>query len=86
MKKSKLYYVLIKGSIILGVCMYLSSCTVTKRYSKYKVNACPMWANDIRNPENAEFIEEIAFNLDIKATEVTQDDFNNRYQVLTTKN
>jgi uncharacterized membrane protein len=58
--------------------MYLSSCTVTKNYSKYKVDACPMWADDARNPENAEFIEEIAFNLDIKANEVTQDDFNNR--------
>ena len=86
MKRNKLYYVLIKGSVILGICMYLSSCTVTKNYSKYKVDACPMWADDTRNPENAEFIEEIAFNLDIKANEVTQDDFNNRYQVLTTKN
>jgi hypothetical protein len=45
-----------------------------------------MWADDTRNPENAEFIEEIAFNLDIKANEVTQNDFNNRYQALTTKN
>lgn len=37
--------------------------------------------NSIHNPENKEFIEEIAFNEDISSEEVTQEMFNARYGV-----
>ena len=36
--------------------------------------------NSIYNPENREYVEEIAFNKDIKAEEVTQAMFNERYK------
>ena len=37
------------------------------------------WENSIYNPENEEFVVEVAFNLDISVDEVTQEQFNNRY-------
>jgi len=37
------------------------------------------WANSVENPENAEFVVEVAFNEDIDTSEVTQQMFNNRY-------
>jgi hypothetical protein len=37
--------------------------------------------NSIHNPENAEFVVEVAFNEGIKTTEVTQEMFNARYGV-----
>lgn len=35
--------------------------------------------NSIKNPENDEFVVEVAFNLDIPVEEVTQKQFNARY-------
>ena len=37
------------------------------------------YENSVYNPENREYVEEIAFNKDIKAEEVTQAMFNERY-------
>ena len=37
------------------------------------------WENSIYNPENKEFVVEVAFNLDITVNEVTQEQFNDRY-------
>lgn len=37
-------------------------------------------AADIRNPENREYVEEIAFNEGISYEEVTQEMFNARYK------
>jgi len=37
------------------------------------------WQNSIDNPANEEFVEEVAFNLDIPVEEVTQEQFNERY-------
>lgn len=39
------------------------------------------WEDDIRNPENEEFVVETAFNLGKKPKKVTQDEFNQRYGV-----
>lgn len=35
--------------------------------------------DDIRNPDNDEFVNEVAFNLDIDRDSVTQEQFNDRY-------
>jgi hypothetical protein len=37
-------------------------------------------ADDIRNPDNKEYVNEIAFNEDISYEEVTQEMFNERYK------
>lgn len=37
------------------------------------------WPDNISNPKNAEFVNEVAFNNGIKASEVTQKMFNDRY-------
>lgn len=69
-----------KKIIILMAAVAACSCTTTKSLSKkHTVDACPMWADCIYNPENEEFVGEIAFNLGIKPELVTQDMFNERY-------
>ena len=40
-------------------------------------------ADSIKNPDNAEFVNEVAFNKGIKPSEVTQEQFNKRYGVAT---
>ena len=37
------------------------------------------WPDNISNPKNAEFVNEVAFNNGIKASQVTQKMFNDRY-------
>lgn len=71
---------------ITAVCLLfmLSSCAVNKSITG-KVDACPVkWANNINNSDNSEFVEEVAFNLGISSSAVTQKDFDERY-LLTTK-
>jgi len=48
---------------------------------KFSVDNCPKWADNIKNPENLEFVEECAFNLGIPADKVTQSQFNKRYEL-----
>lgn len=37
------------------------------------------WVDNIHNPENEEFVIEVAFTLDIETEVVTQEQFNDRY-------
>ena len=39
------------------------------------------WEHDIKNPENEEYVNEVAFNLGKKIKKVTQDEFNQRYGI-----
>lgn len=39
------------------------------------------WIDNIKNPYNAEFVVETAYNLDKKPKDVTQDEFNLRYNI-----
>jgi|688.fasta_scaffold208537_2 hypothetical protein len=48
-----------------------------KKAKRHRVS----YADNISNPDNAEFIEEIAFNEDIEPASVTQAMFNLRYGV-----
>lgn len=50
------------------------------------INGCAMvqqstgnWDDSILNPENSEFVTEIAFSMGIENSEVTQQQFNERY-------
>lgn len=63
---------------ITAVCLLfmLNACTGSKRIN---VDACPKWADNIKNPENEEFVVEVAFNLNKPVSQVSQQEFNNRY-------
>lgn len=41
--------------------------------------SCTSYHNSISNPDNKEYVEEIAFNNNIKVNQVTQKQFNQRY-------
>lgn len=38
------------------------------------------WYDSVKNPENAEYVDEVAFNLNKPAKKVTQKEFNKRYK------
>ena len=58
---------------MMFVAMLVTSCASSG-------HACDAYGkNSIKNPENQEFIEEIAFNEGIAPEEVTQNMFNQRY-------
>lgn len=70
--------------VVGAICMLfvMASCASVKTHHTsrhYKVDACPRWADNIKNPENEEFVEEVAFNMNITADKVTQEQFNKRY-------
>jgi hypothetical protein len=75
--KLLLLYIVTAACIII----MMEACGSAKNISvrKYKVDACPSWADNIKNPENEEFVEEVAFNLNKPVSQVTQQEFNNRY-------
>jgi len=61
---------IVSGIVILFLIAFVIRCTVgVVQYDK----------DDIRNPDNAEFVVEVAFNLDIPVDSVTQEQFNERY-------
>lgn len=81
-RKEKITLKLLTLYCITAVCLLfmLNSCASNKNFAhKYKVDACPTWANNIKNSDNAEFVEEIAFNLNKPVSQVSQQEFNNRY-------
>lgn len=72
--------VLVVLYFITAICLgfMLTSCGSAK-YATHHVDRCPSWANCINNPENKEFVDEVAFNLNIKPQQVTQEQFDKRY-------
>lgn len=64
-----------KAIAILIATIILSGCAMVK-----ETETCTgYWPDSILNPENSEFVTEIAFNLGIDNNEVTQEMFNERY-------
>jgi hypothetical protein len=60
---------------ILIATIVLSGCAIIN-----KTETCTgYWPDSILNPENGEFVTEVAFNLGIENSEVTQEQFNERY-------
>ena len=45
----------------------------------HTVKPAPKWENSIRNPKNADYVSEVAFNLEIPTEKVTQRQFRKRY-------
>ena len=60
-----------KAISILIATIILSGCAMLKSTGN--------WDDSIKNPNNEEFVTEIAFNLGIENNEVTQEMFNERY-------
>ena len=63
-------YLLITLTLVLSY-----SCSSTK----LSVDSCPAWADNIRNPENYDYVVEVAFHLGIPPGDVTQQMFDERY-------
>lgn len=75
MKKSSGFGMLFLWTIITFSALYaLASCSTTK------YQQCDAYGiNSVDNPENEEFVNEVAFNLNIEPEEVTQVMFDARY-------
>jgi len=78
--------------LVVIVIAVLTSCGTTQgcgyaKAQKYnqkqmrKANRHRSYADNINNPENAEFVAEVAFNEGIAPEDVTQEMFNARYGV-----
>jgi hypothetical protein len=73
MKSTIAIFIFLVGLVIV---VGTVSCSVT---NQARVDTCPAWSDNIKNPDNQEYVKEIAFDLDIKVEQVTQEDFNKRY-------
>jgi hypothetical protein len=62
--------------LILTVALILGSCSSGKKYVECDAYS---WEDSIENPDNAEFLIEVAFNEGVAPEEVTQVMFNQRY-------
>lgn len=67
---------------VMMICLiFLFSCQAPH----YAVDKCPKWtisyADDIRNPDNKEYVVETAADLGISTDQVTQEQFNKRYLI-----
>ena len=63
---------------ILFIAMIATSCK-SSRHASCDAYGKVKWEDNIKNPENGEFVCEVAFNEGITAEEVTQAQFNARY-------
>ena len=63
---------IIKTLLILAIC---AGCNKQNSLSQIR------WCDNINNPENYEFVVEVAFNENVEIWNVTQQMFNERYNV-----
>ena len=63
--------------IVITIMLILSSCGSVPQ--EQKAFNTVQWENSIYNKENAEFVDEVAFNESCTSNDVTQEMFNNRY-------
>ena len=76
---SAYYLVVLYFLTFVCISIMITSCKTPSYAGRNHVDRCPNWANCIYNLENKEYVEEVAFNLNIKPEEVTQEQFNKRY-------
>lgn len=67
--------ILLMVTIIL--CVVVSSCGSVPQ--EQKIMNSQQWENSIYNKENADFIDEVAFNESCTSNDVTQEMFDHRY-------
>lgn len=63
---------------MLFIAMIATSCK-SSRHANCDAYGKIKWEDSIKNPENGEFVCEVAFNEGCTAEEVTQEQFNARY-------
>jgi hypothetical protein len=63
-----------KHLVILAVVLTLASCSIGHKISVTD------WKDSVYNPDNQDFVVEVAFNLGISVDKVTQEQFNARYK------
>ena len=68
---------IIYSIIIINIALVMTSCGSVPQ--EQKAFNSEQWANSIWNKDNAEFVEEVAFNEDVLPSEVTQEMFDARY-------
>lgn len=79
MKKSAGFGMLFLWTIIIFSALYaLASCSTYQHCDAY---GSVKWEDNISNPDNEEFLVEVAFNAGVDAEEVTQEMFNSRYGI-----
>lgn len=72
LRKSAFVVALAYMLCVIIVLLMMTSCATTTKVS---------WYNSIKNPENAEYVYEVAFNENITLDKVTQEMFNKRYNI-----
>ena len=65
---------------LMGAIMYTSCKSTYQHCDAYGSNDVK-WEDNISNPDNEEFLVEVAFNEGVETTEVTQEMFNSRYGI-----
>tara|TARA_R110000868_G_scaffold400073_2_gene674215 strand:- start:820 stop:1086 length:267 start_codon:yes stop_codon:yes gene_type:complete len=74
------------GAIAIAIAS-LTSCSTSRNgcMSSYFVGYAKIdkvnYEDDIHNPDNDEYVREVAFNLGVKPSQVTQKQFNARYGI-----
>jgi len=63
-------------ALTVSLAIVLGSCSSGKKYVECDAYS---WEDSIENPDNAEFLIEVAFNEGVAPEEVTQSMFNQRY-------
>lgn len=76
----------VMGMLLFTSCASTQGCgyAKAKKYNQKqmrKANRYRSYADNINNPENAEFVAEVAFNEGISSEDVTQEMFNSRYGI-----
>ncbi len=81
MRKVKMLFISLAIVAMLFLSMAIND--LINPYTPIEVNITPDLiiypVDDIRNPNNAPYVAEVAFNLGISPSEVTQEQFNERY-------
>lgn len=70
-------YLLTMMLVVTTLLLILCSCGTVPQ--EQKIMNSVQWENSIWNKENADFIDEVAFNEDVLPSEVTQEMFDQRY-------
>lgn len=77
--------IIISLSVCFGIVITYGLIRLAKAYNDRQAKKAKRhrvsYADDIRNPENEEFVNEVAFNEDIEPAMVTQAMFNMRYGI-----
>lgn len=70
-----------KVIVVAIAALMFTSCKSTYQHCDAYGSNDVKWEDNISNPDNEEFVVEVAFNAGVDAEEVTQEMFNSRYGI-----